>query len=133
MDGDLSPSNVLVLIDGDAALADFGMAQLLDDLAGRGVAGCTPAYAAPERLGGGAPDAPSDVHAFCATWRWALDQLAVDRSAPGAERLDEVLRAGVVPGPLDRPTAAQLARRLAPWDGAADGRSGGPGRRRRQR
>jgi hypothetical protein len=134
--GDLSPSNVLVLGDGDAALADFGMAQLLDDLAGRGVAGCTPAYAAPERLAGAAPDPASDVHAFCATWRWALERVTARSSAAPADglaELDEVLRTGLAARPLDRPTAAQLARRLAPWDGASGSGRAGPGRRRRRR
>ncbi|MHB1138508.1 MAG: protein kinase domain-containing protein [Microthrixaceae bacterium] len=104
--GDLSPSNVLVDADGRTALADFGMAQLLDgDPRGRGVAGCTPAYAAPERLAGAAPDAASDVYALCATWL-----RVAGATAPGP--VATTLQRGVEPDPSRRPTAAVLTTRL---------------------
>lgn len=58
---DLKPSNVLVK-DGHAYVADFGLAQTLDDARG-GIAG-TLAYMSPEVLMGGSPTQASDLFAL---------------------------------------------------------------------
>jgi len=62
--GDLKPSNLLLREPGAVVLADFGAAELRDDLAAAtdGPAG-TPQYLAPERLLGGRPSAATDLYA----------------------------------------------------------------------
>lgn len=52
---DLKPGNVLVRADGEPVLLDFGIARLLGEDADEGGGFCTPAYASPELLRGGAP------------------------------------------------------------------------------
>jgi len=63
--GDVKAGNVLLTRDGQAKLADFGLARLalegsLDTRSGDGIAG-TPHYMAPEVILGDAPAAPADV------------------------------------------------------------------------
>ncbi|MFN3199117.1 MAG: protein kinase domain-containing protein [Bradymonadia bacterium] len=61
--GDLKPDNILVALDGPRPrpqLIDFGLAHARGEHALRG----TPAYMAPELLGGHAPDALSDQYAL---------------------------------------------------------------------
>ena len=122
--GDLSPANVLLDAAGRAVLADFGMAQLRDGGAdGVGVAGCTPAFAAPERLAGAPPDGPSDVYALCATWTSvladavdAVDQVGAVGVAAAIDAMRSVLAAGTAVDPSSRPRADGLAQRLAALD-----------------
>lgn len=52
---DLKPGNVLVRADGEPVLLDFGIARLPDEATDEGGGFCTPAYASPELLRGGAP------------------------------------------------------------------------------
>ena len=65
---DVKPSNVLLDADGNAYLADFGIARLVEaasDLTGSGIVG-TPAYISPEQVAGGSANltAASDQYAL---------------------------------------------------------------------
>lgn len=71
---DVKPNNILISRYGEPALADFGIACLLDAQASSTVLrSFTPHHAAPEVLNGAAPTATSDVYALGST----LYQLAV--------------------------------------------------------
>jgi eukaryotic-like serine/threonine-protein kinase len=70
---DLKPSNVLVRIDGQVKLLDFGIAKLLEtedqdreltQLTAHGARALTPQYAAPEQLRGEAITTATDVYAL---------------------------------------------------------------------
>jgi tRNA A-37 threonylcarbamoyl transferase component Bud32 len=63
---DVKPGNVLLSADGQAKLADFGIAKAASDpaLTGDGLVLGTAAYLAPEQAQGGPVDARSDVYAL---------------------------------------------------------------------
>ena len=142
---DLKPANVMLDGDGRVRLADFGLAVMLADSAGSGVAG-TPAYMAPEQLDGHAPTPAADVYAFgllmtelftgarlaqgralddVRRWRegWEVGSSleALARTAPRvASRLLSTLDAD----PQRRPSAGELERAFAQeLDGAPVSRS----------
>lgn len=134
--GDIKPENVL-LVDGVAKLADFGLAGPRGwSPRVRGTVG----YIAPE-VGDGYRELSSDVFSFAAT-AWAtllgrppfgpppnastsaaamvqfervregeLELDGLDRRGPSSA-IVKTLRPALVPGPLDRPTLAELLARL---------------------
>jgi len=64
---DVKPANVLLSREGDALLADFGIAKIYEDtlqLTGEGSMVGTPAYMAPEQLQGKPVDARTDIYAL---------------------------------------------------------------------
>ena len=64
---DVKPANVLIGRDGDALLADFGIAKIYEDtlqLTGEGNMVGTPAYMAPEQLQGKRVDPRTDIYAL---------------------------------------------------------------------
>jgi tetratricopeptide (TPR) repeat protein/tRNA A-37 threonylcarbamoyl transferase component Bud32 len=64
---DVKPANVLIGRDGDALLADFGIAKIYENtlqLTGEGNMVGTPAYMAPEQLQGKHVDARTDIYAL---------------------------------------------------------------------
>ncbi|HEY3506125.1 MAG TPA: protein kinase [Actinocatenispora sp.] len=131
---DVKPENILLTRDGTVAkLADFGLARAVyaDDLTRDAQLLGTPAYLAPELAAGGRPGPAADVYAVGVT---AYELLAGHRPfrADNAmallrAHLDDVparppglpdavwrmLAACLAKKPADRPTAADLAGRLA--------------------
>lgn len=69
---DLKPANILIDIQGQVRLLDFGIAKLLDadtdgspgQATGTAFGACTPDYAAPEQLAGQAVGTPADIYAL---------------------------------------------------------------------
>jgi serine/threonine protein kinase len=73
---DVKPNNILVNRYGEPALADFGVACVLDSLASETVLNVfSPHHAAPEVVNRGVPDAASDIYALGST----MYQLATGR------------------------------------------------------
>lgn len=151
---DLKPSNILVTQAGRPIIIDFGLARLADALADEPTTSAgeialmspltetgelrgTPAYMAPEVLGGSAPTAASDQFAFCVALFEALcgrppfprDSLPVMLHALQSGALDvppdvavpdevlAVLRRGLAADPADRwPSMQALVETLERLD-----------------
>lgn len=135
---DVKPANILVSSFGEPALADFGLAilvELRDPTVNLEI--LTPAYAPPEMFDRARPAPSADVYSLCATLyalltgappRWrdeamggiaALLELFGEPipDVPGApDDLVEVLRAGMENDPEHRPTARELIGRLRRLD-----------------
>ncbi|WP_276351404.1 serine/threonine protein kinase [Cohnella caldifontis] len=121
---DLKPSNVLVDPQDRAVLVDFGIARPYRPEAAADTERLgTPAFAAPEQLGGEQTDARSDLYSLCALAYYLLSggQAAIRRTSGGGNRLPpdvppyfrELLEWGLAEHPADRPqSAAALLERL---------------------
>lgn len=132
---DVKPANILFSRFGEPALADFGLAVLVEARdASITLEVLTPAYAAPEMFRHGAPSPAVDVYALCATLyavmkgrppRWPDDQnpslvTLMEMFAepipdlPGVPpAFTDLLRAGMANDPAGRPSAGQLRDSLA--------------------
>jgi eukaryotic-like serine/threonine-protein kinase len=93
---DLKPENIL-LSDGQALVADFGIAKALStageaQLTETGLAVGTPAYMSPEQAGGGQVDGRSDVYAFgCVVYEMLAGEPPFSGSTPQAMIAKRVL------------------------------------------
>jgi len=151
---DVTPANVLVLADGGAKLADFGIAAAQDAPAREGgtVLG-SPAYMAPEQVAGERVGPAADLWALAATMYFAVEGVspfglgepretlaAVVADPPRPPRLAGPLGPALL-GMLDkqpalRPGTARLRQQLGPLaDGDATGRwaAAAPAKGRRAR
>ncbi|MPZ93343.1 MAG: protein kinase [Propionibacteriales bacterium] len=128
---DIKPSNVL--LEGRApVLIDFGLAKLSDDarLTLTGWLMGTPGYLAPEVLYGEEPTPAADVHAWAATVVFAASGVSPYGSGPAMAVMDRARRGeynvsalptdlrplvqhSLSPDPAGRPSAPELAARLA--------------------
>jgi serine/threonine protein kinase len=137
--GDFKPANVLIGKDGRVCVADFGLAQLIDDGTGEGHPTAashrfgTLAYMAPELLTGGQADARADQWSLCVSlWETIFLRRPFEGDTPevllaaiesGPPRIwwslqpravQHVLRKGLSVNPADRyPNMRALARALA--------------------
>lgn len=122
---DVKPQNVLLSRFGEPALADFGIAALLE-MEHSLTAALTPVHAAPEVLEGGEPSASADVYALGSTLHTILTGVPPFAGPPGEGMLAQLLRITTaepprigradVPGSfvaaLDRALAKQPATRF---------------------
>jgi serine/threonine protein kinase len=128
---DLKPANVM-LVGGEPVVIDFGIAQAPDStrLTMTGMFMGTPGYLAPEVIEGGDSTAAADVHSLAATLAYAATgrppfgtgqfQAIFYRIMHGQfdlatlpEPLRPIILAGLATDPASRPTAADLAARVA--------------------
>ncbi|SIN25378.1 serine/threonine-protein kinase [Micromonospora cremea] len=132
---DVKPANILYSPFNSAVLADFGLAVLAEARdASVTLEVLTPAYAPPEMFNHSPPSPAVDVYALCATLyavmhgrppRWQSERnpslvtvlemfnQPVPRLPGVPDELIDVLRAGMVNDPADRPTALELHDLLA--------------------
>ncbi len=94
---DLKPSNILISLEGQVKLTDFGMATSLAKATGDALRG-TPAYLAPELLLGEAPSPQADLFALGAT---LFEMLTGVQAFPG-ETTGEIFDALLHHDPLPR-------------------------------
>jgi hypothetical protein len=154
---DIKPENVLLTPEGDALVADFGIATAVSAgaeprLTATGMSLGTPAYMSPEQLGGERVDARTDVYALgcllhellagepphSAATPMAMLTRRMTEAPPSIGRirpevpaaLDATLVRALAPNPADRTpsVAAFLADLDAAASGAAIGAPGGAGR-----
>ncbi|MFI6433237.1 protein kinase [Rhodococcus oryzae] len=112
---DVKPANVILTDYGEPALADFGIAHLPDEFeTATGTVTATPAFTAPEILGGGPPSAAGDVYGLGATVCCALTGNPAAETAPELRELDipddvaAAVERAMSADPDARPTAAQF-------------------------
>jgi hypothetical protein len=136
---DLKPANVMIDGNGRAHVTDFGLASLAGTHEGR-IAG-TPAYMAPEQVGGYGITTRSDVYAFGLVLHELFTGERVYASASYADRqklppitprpvsssvsdadpvIDGVIAACLAPDPAQRPASAREVLAMLPGSDALD-------------
>jgi serine/threonine-protein kinase PknK len=97
---DVKPGNILLTNYGEPQLADFGIAQFGDTAAGsaRTIQG-TPAFTAPEVLGGATPSTVSDIYGLGATLSCLLTGRARFTRHTGESPQDQLARIATTPPP----------------------------------
>ena len=136
---DLKPANVMVDGKGRVRLTDFGLAATADSIGGADAFSGTPAYQAPEQLGGGTITERTDVYAlgllayelltgrrpFDATDRKHLiEQQKTTPAGPSTfdsaipPEVDRIVLKCLAPDPKDRPASANEVWRTLPGDAA---------------
>ncbi|MCW2978633.1 MAG: serine/threonine protein kinase, partial [Solirubrobacterales bacterium] len=105
---DVKPHNVMVLADGRAKLADFGIASVKDDpaITSTGMVLGTPKYMSPEQARGEAAGAPADLWGLGALLYFAVEGEAPFDRGDALPTLNAVLH--------DEPRALERAGGLAP-------------------
>jgi len=104
---DFKPENVLLTVNGQPKVADFGLAFTEDGgaLTRTGEAMGTPAYMAPEQLAGSPPTQRSDQFAFCVALHEAIAAKHPQHRPPWVprtarhKRIAAILRRGLSPDP----------------------------------
>jgi serine/threonine protein kinase len=109
---DVKPNNVMVLDDGRAKLADFGIATVRDDpsITATGMVLGTPKYMSPEQARGETAGAPADLWGLGALLYFAVEGVAPFDRGDTLPTLHAVLH--------DEPRPLQRGRGLAPVIGA---------------
>ncbi|MFI0821432.1 serine/threonine-protein kinase [Streptomyces sp. NPDC021098] len=136
---DVKPSNVLLALDGPR-LIDFGIARATEgtvSLTSTGASIGSPGYMAPEQILGQNVSGPADIFSLGAVLTYAatgeqpfpgdssaslLYKVVHEEPRLGPEltgELRDVVAECLAKDPADRPTPEQIARRLAPEDGAS--------------
>lgn len=117
---DFKPENVLVSVDGDVFVTDFGLARSFAASESGGwtnlstgrqstkMAG-TPAYMAPEQLRGRVVDARCDQFAWCVT---TFEALVGQRPYDDDELQRIAIDPTYVPGPISLPSSVAVSRRI---------------------
>jgi hypothetical protein len=105
---DVKPANVMMLADGGAKLADFGIASAKDDtrITAAGLVLGTPSYMAPEQAAGRATGPPADLWSLGALLYYAVEGVAPFERGEALPTLNAVLH--------DPPRPMERADGLAP-------------------
>lgn len=135
---DVKPANILFTDFAEPALCDFGIARVSNGdefVTATGLFAGSPAYTAPEIIGGGRPDPATDVYGLGATLFCCLTGHAAHERRAGEQTVAQLLRIATNPlpdlraygvaddiaevvehamarDPRQRPTAAELGQRL---------------------